>query len=592
MRLPRFFPWLESKLVVVALFAALSVLLTLPLALDLFGSLPNGSGDIRQNYWNYWWWEQALFELETSPFHTPLLFAPAGVDLVFHTHSPFNMIVGMPFQLWKGPTAAYNFCLLLALTLSGYGTWLLVRRLTGDGAAGVLAGLVFAFFPNRVEQTFEHLNLFSVQFLPWALYYLVRTGEEPRRRNVLGLAVTFALNALCSWHLGLMLVLVAVPYSAVLIAGRRAEWGRIALRAGVAAAIAAVLLWPAVGPMAVEIARGADYYQKPPTPRGIDATYLLWPQYGHPLVGWLVNGRYVDRAYQAAGFVSYLGLIPLGLAVIAVRRRIRGWRFWLGVAVAALALSLGKNPWWNGRLLEGITLPFALFEHLPLFSVLRVANRFLMLTGLALGVLAGLGWTALRNRSEEKFALLAGLIFLEFLWTPYPVRKVEIPPAYQQMLDGPILRIGAVLDIPFYQRSRTAQNLIGQTIHGRPIAAGYLSTVPPEAAASIEREPALADLADVPKLERSIDFRRLVQLGFDTVILHKQRAESYREALLARTPASDIAERKRVSTLGGIPDETFAEIRRQLVENNGPAVFEDEYVEIYYLRSGFGSAAE
>lgn len=591
MRLPRFLPWLDSKVVVLALFAVLSILMTLPLALDPAGSLPNGAGDIRQNYWNFWWWEQALLELGTSPYHTPLLYHPHGVDLIFHTHSPFNMVVGLPFQVAFGPAAAYNFCLLLALTLSGYGAWLLVRRLTGDGAAGVLAGLVFAYFPNHVEQTFEHVNLFSIQFLPWALYYLVRTVEESGRRNVLGLAVTFALNALASWHLGLMLILVAAPYWLIRAVARRDELGRIVLRTAAAAALAAVLLAPAAGPLVAEIAAGARYYQKDPTARGIDAAYLLTPHYGQPLGGRLVAERYIDRAYQAAGFVCYLGFLPLGLAAVALWRRAPGRGFWLGLTLVSLVLAMGKNPWWNGELLE-ITLPFAVFEHLPLFSVLRVANRFLLLTGLGLAVLTGLAWTALRNRSPEKFALLAGLVFLEYLWTPYPIHRVETPPAYQRMLDGAILRIGAVLDIPFGQRSRSAQDMIGQTVHGRPIVAGYVSTTPPEAAAAIENEPALADLAGVPKLERPIDFRRLVQLGVDTVILHKRRAESYRERLLEATPRHDIAERKRVSTLGGVPDATFAEIRRQLVEHNGPAVFEDEQIEIYYLRSGFGSTPD
>ena len=161
---------LERRTIVLALFASLSVLLTLPLAFRFTEALPHGSGDVWQNYWNLWWWKTALFELHVHPYHSKLLFHPHGADLIFHTHSPFNMLATLPVSWWLGTAAAYNASVLLALTLSGYGGWLLGREVSGDARGGFLTGLVFAFFPQHIEQTFEHINLFSTQFLPWALY--------------------------------------------------------------------------------------------------------------------------------------------------------------------------------------------------------------------------------------------------------------------------------------------------------------------------------------------------------------------------------------------------------------------------------------
>jgi hypothetical protein len=256
--------------------------------------------------------------------------------------------------------------------------------------------------------------------------------------------------------------------------------------------------------------------------------------------------------------------------------------YWLVFSLATLLLALGARPWFNGALLD-IPLPFALFDVIPLFEVLKVANRFLILTSLGLAVLAGIGWTALRNRSDLRFCGLAALILFEYAWLPYPTQKVEFPPAYQHMLDGAILRIGAVLDIPFHQRNRSVHNMAAQTVHGRAIGGAYLTTYPPATLAAIENEPALADLADVPKLERPIDFRRLTQLGFDTVVLHKYRADSYAERRLASIPRERLLERKEALRMGGIPDETMDEIRRQLTAKNGPPAFEDDRVAIFYL---------
>ncbi len=142
---------LENRLVAAGLFLVLSLLMTFPLVLHFSTALPAGYGDIWQNYWNFWWWEKALLDLHQYPYHTQYLFHPSGTDLIFHTHSAFNMLLALPLTATLGPGAAYNFCVLVALWISGFGAYLLVRDLTGDARAGVLAGLVFAFFPHRME---------------------------------------------------------------------------------------------------------------------------------------------------------------------------------------------------------------------------------------------------------------------------------------------------------------------------------------------------------------------------------------------------------------------------------------------------------
>ena len=407
-------------------------------------------------------------------------------------------------------------------------------------------------------------------------------------RPALGLGITFGLNALCSWHLGIKLAVMAPIVLAAAWASSRRPAGRALRELLLAGFTAALVVGPFVAPLLVEIAGGADYYQKPPADRGIDATYLLTPHFGHPLWGWLTTDRYIERAYPAAGFICYLGLAPLAFAGVAVVRRRRGVRLWGGLALGSLILALGSPIWWDGKLIEGLWVPFELFRNTPGLSVLRVANRFLILTSLALGVLVALGWAALRRRTDARFVLAAGLIVAEYAaaLSDAAGRLSAVLPADA---DGPLLRIGAVLDIPFHQRSSSVHNMAAQTVHRRPIAAGYLSTFPPEADAAIANDPALADLAGIPKLERPIDFRRLIQLGFDTVVLHKYRAESYGKQALAAVPRHAILRRKEAERMGGVPDEKLAEIRRQLEAHAGAAAFEDDRVAIFYLRAASGS---
>ncbi|MEX2300226.1 MAG: glycosyltransferase family 39 protein [Bryobacterales bacterium] len=566
---------------VLGLFFLLTVGMTWPLAPEFLSSLPAGSGDVRQNFWNFWWWKKCLLELHQHPYWTQYLFFPTGVSLTFYTHSSFNMLLALPVTVVLGPAAAYNFCVLFALTLSGWGAYLLVREITGDSRAGILAGLIFTYFPNHMEQTLEHLNLFSTEFIPLTLFYFLRCCRQGGRKNVILLGVFFAFNTLCSWHLGLKLLLTLVPW-AIWQLLRPNRPPKALLRDWLAAALlASVIVLPAVTPLVVEAFSAEEpYYRKPDTNRGIDAAYLLIPPYAQPLLGPLVADAYIDRAYEAAGFLCYLGFVPLGLAVVALWRLASGAVYWTVFALLTLLLAAGSHPFWNGKLYENITLPFALLQQIPVLDLMNVANRFLILTSLALGILAALGWTRLSKKSDVMFLALAGLILFEYLWMPFPMRPTGISPLYESVRNLPP---GAVLHIPFHQRSRAADDMMAQTIHERPIGGGYHSTYPPEPQRFIDQDPMLSQLSGVPKLVRPIDGDHLLGLGFSTIVLHKYRMESYREKLLSQIQRTDITGYKFASGRGGVPDETMNQIRAELTAFCGPPASEDDTIVVFDL---------
>ena len=569
---------LDAPRRVLLLYAGLTVLMTFPLAWQWRDGLPGGSGDIWQNYWNLWWWKQSLLE-GLNPLHTSLLFFPADTDLAFHTHSPFNQVLAMPINLLFGQAAAYNFCVFFALTLAGFGAYLLVRELTGSSSAGFLAGLVFAYFPQTIEQTLEHLNLFSVQFIPLTLYYLLRWSRSMRSLDALAFGACFGLNALCSWHLGLKLAMVVTPWLAWLAWRRRDSWSAFAKGIGAAATLALLIVLPLLAPMLAVIGDGQDYFLKDPTNRGIDSSYLLTPPFANPLFGEWTQPRYMDRRYQAAGFICFLGFLPVALALVgAVRSGRRCWP-WLGLFAFGLTLALGAHLLWDGKLYGSTTLPFALLRDIPLLANLRVANRFLILSGIALAVLVGYGWAAIRARRVWAMPAAAVLILVEYSWMPFPVQKIELSPLLAKLAERP----GAVMDIPFHQRNRTVHNMVAQTVHGKPISGGYLASYPPAIQDAIDREAALRQLAEVPAPDAVVEIDRLRAIGFRTIVIHKYRMDSERDKQLSSIPPEALLERKRAARLGGIPDTTIRAIRKQLDDALGGAALEDDRFAIYYL---------
>ena len=529
---------LDAPRRVLFLYLGLTLLMTFPLGWHWRSGLPGGSGDIWQNYWNFWWWKQCLLDA-LNPLHTSMLFFPTGTDLVFYTHSPFNQVLAMPINLLFGQAAAYNFCVFFALTLSGFGAYLLVRELTGSSAAGFLAGLVFAYFPQTLEQTLEHLNLFSLQFIPLALYFLLRWSRSMQSVDALAFGACFGLNALCSWHLGLKLALVVTPWLAWLAWKRRDSWPVFVKGMGAAAALATFLVLPLLTPMLALMADGNDYYVKDAVNRGIDPSYLLTPPFANPLFGEWVRPRYLERAYQAAGFVCYLGFVPLALAVVAiVRCGRRAWP-WLGLFTLGITLALGAHLLWDGTLYGSTTLPFALLQDIPFLANLRIANRFMLVSSIALAALVGYGWAAIRAKPVWATPLVAALILAEYSWLPFPVQRIELSSLLSEVAQRP----GAVLDIPFHQRNRGVHNMVAQTVHGRPISGGYLASYPPSIQAAIDGEAALQQLAAVPAPNATVQIERLRAIGFRTLVIHKYRMNSVRDNKLASVAPEALLER-------------------------------------------------
>ena len=146
---------------------------------------------------------------------------------------------------WLGvaPILVYNLVFLSGFALSGVGVALLVRRLTGNTGAAIVAGIVFAFPPYRIDH-YAHLQLQQTQFIPLAMWAFHRLLDSGRLRDGVLLGVCTACQMLSCMYYGLFLIpYMAVVCGAMLIAARTLSKQRITALA-VAAAIVIVAMIP------------------------------------------------------------------------------------------------------------------------------------------------------------------------------------------------------------------------------------------------------------------------------------------------------------------------------------------------------------
>jgi len=188
----------KLNVVVLMTYTILSTIFTYP-AVILGNKLPADGGDAFQFLWVFWWIKEAVLSF-SNPYYTTYIYYPTGVDLVFSTITPFNSIVSIPLQFVFGLVDTYKIIWILTFILSGYGTFLLVKYLTGDTRAALISGLIFMFCPYRFVHALAHINLISTQWIPLYVLFLIKTVDETKRSNTLFAALFLFLTAISCYQ--------------------------------------------------------------------------------------------------------------------------------------------------------------------------------------------------------------------------------------------------------------------------------------------------------------------------------------------------------------------------------------------------------
>jgi hypothetical protein len=152
---------LRGPLLVLAAYAALTVVFTWPLAANFTSHVPGDGSDDPALAWNLWWVKYALLDLHVSPLVTSYMFYPVGINLSYFTLTLLNAFAAIPLQAVFGLIATANLITVAYFILAGYGAYILAVDILGEAAseigasdlitraAAFLAGVVFAFAPSR-----------------------------------------------------------------------------------------------------------------------------------------------------------------------------------------------------------------------------------------------------------------------------------------------------------------------------------------------------------------------------------------------------------------------------------------------------------
>jgi hypothetical protein len=477
---------------VAALAAALAVLFTWPMAprLGEVGRFDTGDG-----HWSIWcvaWVSHALATDPANLFDANIFF-PHRDTLAYSENNIVAGVLGLPAYVLTGnPYATHNLAVLLGVALAFVGAYGLVRYLTDDTGAAIVAAIGFAFCPFLFART-AHIQLMLFFGLPMAMHALHRVIDAPSIVRGLWLGLALAMVALTCGYYGIFAGLLT-GFGLVFFGLSRGlwRWSTYWMAGAVAAAGSLAVVAPFFVPyvrvqrelgFARSVGEAALYSADPQAWLASSAwahRWILdllgrWNEVLFPgaitLIGGLWGAAYAWRAAGRAGAAGDTGdatdrrPVPRDLlAFYAVSGLLA---FWTSFGPAAGLYRL-------------------LFAAIPAFSLLRAPSRIGIVVVLALVVLFAAGLAALRaghtpRRRTVAAAVLSTALIVE-LFTPLSFR--DAPPVTQVQRYLATARPGPVLELPFfYERidfPRHARYMSASGWHWQPLINGYSDHIPAE----------------------------------------------------------------------------------------------------------------
>jgi hypothetical protein len=545
--------WLKKHPALLALLALtiLAVVVTWPLAARLGTSIPGNGGDAFVHVWTFEWVKQALASGQ-SPFYTELLFFPDGASLLFHNFAWVHIAVWLPLQALVGAYPAYGLIFLIIFIFNGFSAYLLARDLTASHFAGFTAGLVLGFWPYILSQH-NHPNLVTIGWVALVLLYLRRMFLTGRIRDALLAGLFLALLGLTRWQLlAISIYLIGLFVVYLFFTVKKVGVPRLLALLALTGLLAIVLMAPVAAP----VITGQLTRENPEdlfVEEELDQTDLLAyvvPNRYQPLWGNAVT-RFYENFDVNKDFVPFIGYSVLVLVILAVTKRWRDGRFWLLAALVYIVLALGPQLRFNGALY--IDLPYKLIEEQFFVKIVRRPDRFNVILGIPVAILASWGMVVNRDSLSRKrvyylFGMLFFFLILAEYMVSYPTFRLQTPAWYEQLADDP--ETYGIAGVPMHERSfANKKYMVYQLTHGKPLVDGHVSRPLNEAFRFIDSVPLLSSMRldpesppEVAKVSQQL--RMLAAQNVRYFILHKglltgQKVSDWRNWLVVEPQYED-----------------------------------------------------
>ncbi|WP_231592246.1 hypothetical protein [Methanosarcina sp. Kolksee] len=490
---------LKEHTSVLILYTLLTFILTYPVVFKICNYIPGG-GDAFQWIRILWYTPVAIFNPGlTNLTHDYLIFYPDGIP-ASPFQSAFNQILSYVLSSIIEIHVVYTILWLFSFIFGAYGTYLLVRYLTGDRTSSFIAGIVFAFSPYHFVHSLGHFGANSIEWIPFCALYLMKMFKEGGVRNSFFAGIFFILVAMSDLQymmfMGIFVMLLFVYEIYVFLITEKRGYIETLKRIFYKYALFGFVSFIGIIPLALEnilTATSSDNFLKLNPSETVtysaDLLSFFLPSVLHPVFGNIMTNIYNNFSGNTSENTMFIGYTVILLSLFAAYR-LKGnkhVKFWLIAALSFSIISLGPLLHVNGKTSftefnTTVPLPYlALYYLIPFLDNCRTSGRFFVIASLSFAVLLGYGASELlkSNRINKKATVIVitGLIIFEYLAVPVSLSPVDEPSFYKEISQDK--GNYALLEIPATKDYVAGSTIIYyQTIHGKSVIGNWAARYP------------------------------------------------------------------------------------------------------------------
>ena len=435
-------------------------------------------GDASLIVWTLGWVNRATLA-GVSVFDANV-FYPAASSLQYNEHLIGISLFTLPvYALTGNPILGYNLVWILSFVLNALAMHALAWRHTRSHAAAATAALVFTFSFYKMLHAHGHLAHIWTWLIPLSLLLLERWLERPSMGRAATWAAAVILQALGSWYVAVIVVLVngvGLTWGLALVV--RDRWLiRCRQLLIVSAAGAAIILPLALNyslldqPSMSELLSYSADWQSYLTPPEVTWVGQWWLSHLGPGPGSIWGERTVFMGWLAST------LAVVGAAALIARRE---WtRAGLAISIVLLGLFLSFGPSVENGV-EGASV-FGWLTALPGMPGFRAPARFALVALIGVAMLSAAGAQVLFSGSG-RWSVAAPILIWPLMLAEWFIPAMPggrpVPAQIPEIYRSEVLRTArAIVSLPDYRGAadwwRGADYLLYSTIHWRPIVNGF-----------------------------------------------------------------------------------------------------------------------
>jgi hypothetical protein len=174
-------PEVRERLALLALLTALTIVVTFPQITHLSTGV-HDFGDPLLNAWALAWTPHAVVSQPASLFDANIFHPERGTLALSETLIAPAMLTAPLRALGANAILLHNLTLMSGFVLSGAAMFMLVRSLTADWRAALVAAVAFTVTPLRLEH-YPRVQLQLTYLMPVTLYFVHRIVDGDTRKG-------------------------------------------------------------------------------------------------------------------------------------------------------------------------------------------------------------------------------------------------------------------------------------------------------------------------------------------------------------------------------------------------------------------------